>query len=344
MTRLDSLPPDQRAALALLLNQQRGYSDVAQLLRIREGAVHDRAHAALAVLAPREARELPAERRLEIGDYLLGQRTSVADSLRTRSYLDSSPEARRWAAAIAAELAPLATRPLPDIPGVGTAGNGSAPPAAAAAPASGAADGTRTVAGTADGAGDRAGAGTGAWALREPARALPSSRRAGAILLAVIAVVAGVGIAALAGAFSGSGSHSKNAAARAPAAARSGATTTQAKEGRRIALRSPNPASNAVGVAQVLSEGNQYAFYMAAEHLPPSKGKGFFYAVWLYNSPSSAAAVSKSPEVGPDGRMQGGALLPANAGRYRRMILTRETSERPSHPGPIVLSGSFALH
>src|SRR5437763_15987754 len=133
MTRLDSLPPDQRAALALLLNQQRGYSDVAQLLRIRESAVHDRAHAALAVLAPREARELPAERRLEVGDYLLGQRTSVADSLRTRSYLDSSPEARRWATAIAAELAPLATRPLPEIPGAATRDNGGAPAQAEAA-------------------------------------------------------------------------------------------------------------------------------------------------------------------------------------------------------------------
>src|SRR5256885_628404 len=174
MTRLDSLPPDQRAALALLLSQQRGYSDVAQLLRIREGAVHDRAHAALAVLAPGEARELPAERRLEIGDYLLGQRTSVADSLRTRSYLDSSPEARRWATAIAAELAPLATRPLPDIPGLGTADNGSAPPADAAAPASGPAESTRARAGTADGAGDGAGAGTRLWAPPEPAPPLPS--------------------------------------------------------------------------------------------------------------------------------------------------------------------------
>jgi len=344
MTRLDSLPPDQRAALALLLSQQRGYSDVAQLLRIREGAVHDRAHAALAVLAPREARELPAERRLEIGDYLLGQRTSVADSLRTRSYLDSSPEARRWATAIAAELAPLAARPLPDIPGAGAGDNGGAPPAAAPAPASEAAQATGAAGGTTDGAGDGAGAPTGAWPLRDPARALPSSRRAGAILLAVIAVIAGVGIAALAGAFSGSGSHSKSAAARSSAASRTSASTPQAKEGRRITLRSPNPASNAVGVAQVLSEGNQYAFYMAAEHLPPSKGKGFFYAVWLYNSPSSAQAVSKSPEVGPNGRMQGGALLPANAGRYRRLILTRETSERPSHPGPIVLSGNFGLH
>src|SRR2546421_1703491 len=134
MTRLDSLPPDQRAALALLLNQQRGYSDVAQLLRIREGAVHDRAHAALAVLAPREARELPAERRLEVGDYLLGQRSSVADSLRTRSYLDASPQARKWAKAIAAELAPLSAGPLPEIPGAAPSGNGSG--SAAAQPAS----------------------------------------------------------------------------------------------------------------------------------------------------------------------------------------------------------------
>jgi hypothetical protein len=109
MSRLDALPPDQRAALALLLRERSDYADVARLLRIRERAVHDRAHAALAVLAPREARELPAERRLEIGDSLLGQRASVAESLRTRSYLDSSPQARRWAEAIAAELAPLLT-------------------------------------------------------------------------------------------------------------------------------------------------------------------------------------------------------------------------------------------
>ena len=41
--------------------------------------------------------------------------------------------------------------------------------------------------------------------------------------------------------------------------------------------------------------------------------------------------------------MQGGALLPANAGSYHKILLTRETSTKPSHPGPIVLSGSFSL-
>ena len=95
-------------------------------------------------------------------------------------------------------------------------------------------------------------------------------------------------------------------------------------------------------MAEVLSEGSKYAFYLAAEGLAPTHG--FFYAVWLYNSPTSAEALSKSPQVGSDGRLQGGALLPANAANYRRMLLTRETSERPTHPGPIVLSGAFALH
>ena len=99
--------------------------------------------------------------------------------------------------------------------------------------------------------------------------------------------------------------------------------------------------SHALGVAEVLSEGNKYAFYLAAEGLAPSRG--FFYAVWLYNSPASAEALSRSPDVGSNGRLQGGALLPADAARYGRMILTRETSQRPTHPGPIVLSGSFGL-
>ena len=66
--------------------------------------------------------------------------------------------------------------------------------------------------------------------------------------------------------------------------------------------------------------------------------------MWLYNSPTSFQALSKSPPVGSDGRLQGGALLPADAGNYRQMIVTRETNERPTRPGPVVLQGSFGLH
>ena len=73
MSRLDQLPPDHKAVLSLLLGRRESYAKLASLLNIRERAVHDRAHAALAVLAPREARRLSVERRGDVGDYLLGQ-------------------------------------------------------------------------------------------------------------------------------------------------------------------------------------------------------------------------------------------------------------------------------
>jgi len=110
---------------------------------------------------------------------------------------------------------------------------------------------------------------------------------------------------------------------------------------KQIALTSPEPNSKTVGLAEVLSEGSKRAFYIAAEHLPPSSG--FFYAVWLYNSPTSSVALGKIPPVSSNGQAQGGALLPANAGEYHEMLLTRETSEHASKPGPVVLSGTFSL-
>jgi Sigma-70, region 4 len=328
MSRLDDLPPDQRAALSLLLSQGKDYAEVAALLHIGERAVHDRAQAALAVLAPREARELTPERREEIGDYLLGQRAELGDRLRTRSLLDGSPPAQAWARALAAELAPLAARPLPEIPdGVGPRGD---------AGASHRAEGDTQPAARAPGLAQRASGGS----------QLPTSRRGGAILLGAIAVVAiaAVLIVVLA---TGGGSHSRAAksagsAAASTSAGSSGPATPKASETRRIALTPPNGGSSSLGVAAVLQEGNTYAFYLAAEKLAPSNG--FFYAVWLYNSPTSYEALSKSPPVKADGRLQGGSLLPADAYKYHQMIVTTETSERPTRPGPVVLRGSFGLH
>jgi hypothetical protein len=319
MSRLDDLPPDQRAALSLLLRQGKGYAEVAKLLKIGERAVHDRAHAALAVLAPREARTLSAERREEIGDYLLGQRPGLGERLRTRSLLDGSAPAQAWARAIAAELAPLTPGALPEIP------DGAAPPG----------DGDRASAGQPDGPGSSAVSSRGRSAARAAAQ-LPSSRVGGAILLAAIAAVIVVVVLLTTG---GGGGHRRTSSAN---GARASTTTPRASETRRLTLTSPNPSSRALGVAAVLQEGSTYAFYLAAEHLAPSKA--FFYAVWLYNSPTSFEALSKSPPVASDGRLQGGALLPANAGNYRQMIVTRETNERPTRPGAVVLRGSFGLH
>jgi hypothetical protein len=339
MSRLDDLPADQRATLSLLLAQGKDYAEVAQLLQIGEQAVHDRAHAALAVLAPREARDLTPQRREEIGDYLLGQR-SLADRMQARSLLEDSATARAWAGAIAAELAPLASGPLPEIPagpaaddrnGVAAAQQGSETAAPQLATGEASSLATAAPASTGGGPPDDAGARPGTRDAR-----LPSSRVGGAIVLAVIAAV----VVAVVLITSGGGSSHHRASTT--ASSTRGSSTSRATETKRLTLTSPSPSSKALGVAAVLQERSTYAFYLAAERLAPSRG--FFYAVWLYNSPTSYEPLSKSPPVGSDGRLQGGALLPSNAAQYHQMILTRETSEHPGRPGPIVLQGEFALH
>jgi Sigma-70, region 4 len=324
MSRLDELPPDQRAALSLLLSQRKTYAEVATLLAIQERAVHDRAHAALAMLAPRQARGLPAERREEVGDYLLGQQPGVAERLATRAYLDGSDPAREWARAISGELAGLARRQLPEIPG------GSAAAAAAEhreAPTETPAPPLRARA-------------TNVAPPGSPERSLgerlPSSRRGGALLLAAIAVAVIVAVVLITGA--SSGSHPNKSASRSAASAK---TTTGPAIAQRLTLTSPTPGSKTVGVMDILAEGSRRAFFIDAENLPESKG--FFYALWLYNSPTSHRPLSASPPVGSTHRLQGGALLPSDAASFHTVLLTRERSRTPSEPGPIVLSGPFSL-
>lgn len=180
---------------------------------------------------------------------------------------------------------------------------------------------------------------------------LPVSRRGGALLLAGIVVVVVVVVVLLT---SGGGSSSSTGTSASATTSTQGHTASTAAKNTKsssskkapsvtnqLTLTSPEPAGKAIGIVEILAEGTQHAFYMAAEHLPPSQG--FSYVVWLYNSPSSAEAISKVPTVTSNGRMQGGALLPTNAGNYHKMLLTRETSEHPTTPGQIVLSGPFSL-
>jgi hypothetical protein len=330
MSRLDELPPDQRAALSLILRQRKSYAELAAVLGIPERAVHDRAHAALAVLAPRQAREVAGERREEIGEYLLGQQRGVAERLATRKFLGASEPGRAWARELAGELAPLASEGLPDIPA-------GAAPASAMRNAHGPAGGTRSPLPAADGAGsppDAPPRGAG----RTPS--LPSSRLGGALLLAGIAAAVVVAVLLLSG---GGGSHPRSASASSTGASggsKASSTATGPTVSQRLTLRSPSASSSTVAAVEILTEGGKRAFYMAAEHLPPSKG--FYYGIWL-SSPSGAEELSKGPTVGSNERLAGGALLPANAGNYNEMLVTRETSSHPSQPGSIVLQGTFSL-
>ena len=339
MSRLDELPPDQRAALSLLLRQRKSYAEVAAMLGISDRAVHDRAHAALAVLAPRQARGLAPEHREEIGEYLLAQQPAVSDRLRMRTFLAGSAPARDWAHAVAEEIAPLASGAIPEIPA-------DTPPAMAAAPASAPSSAFGAPAPRAPVALGAAGAAHGDERLRAAAEQAPneaagtpaaggspnSSRLGGAVLLGVIVIGIIVAIVLVTG-----GSSKK--------ATRTATTTTAKASGptvnARIAMHSPSRVSRSEGQVDVLTEGAKRAFYILAQHLPPTHG--FFYALWLYNSVSSHEPLSRGPAVGASGRMEGGALLPANAGEFREILLTRETKPHPTHPGLVILRGRFTL-
>jgi hypothetical protein len=328
MSRLDELPPDQRAALSLLLRQRKSYADVATLLGISELAVHDRAHAALAMLAPRRARELSSEQRLEVGDYLLSQQPGVAERLRTRTFLSTSEPARSWAAEITTQLAPLAGVHLPEIP----------PPAPnAAAPAPAAKPGPQRVGDLSSAT--AASAHPAASAQDSSAPTLPSSRAGGALLIVAIVAIVVVAVVLLTG---GSGSSKPGAGTSAAVKTSSTATKTGPTIDDQIKLIPSDHGSHTTGIVYVLSEGSKRAFFIQVQHIPATKG--FYYAVWLYNSRTSELPLSKSPAVGSSHSFAGGSSLPSDSGEFHEILLTRETNAHPTHPGPVVLRGPFSLH
>jgi hypothetical protein len=295
MSRLDDLPPDQRAVLSLLVRQGKSHAEIAEMLGIPQQAVRDRARAALDALAQEPSEPHDPARASARGS---GRQTRAS-------------------------------------------GGGPSPASAVPPPPAPAPEDTRATPPTGD---------TGF------SSSLPSSRRGGALLLAALVVIVVVAVILIID--GGGGSHKASSTQTGSAASTTASTpstsststtpstssTTAGKPtlDKQIALTSPSePNSKTVGLVEVLSEGSKRAFYIAAEHLPPSTG--FFYAVWLYNSPTSSVPLGKIPPVGSNGQAQGGALLPANAGDYHEILLTRETDSRATQPGQVVLSGAFSL-
>ncbi len=243
-------------------------------------------------------------------------------------------------------------------PGGSRTGSGrSAMPGAQSRPGErpGAPGATAASRSTAAGAGPGpARAGTGASSAPPPRpresrspQASAGSRRAGALLLGAIVVVIVVVVVLVSSGGGGKGSAPTTTAAGTTTTGTGTSSTsttsaTKPKLDSTIRLSSPEQSTSANGVAYVLSDGSRHAFYVSAQGLPPSTG--FFYAVWLYNSPSNAEPLGRASSVSSNGRMQGGNPLPNNAGNYAKFIITRETSSHPSQPGPTVLSGAFTLH
>jgi hypothetical protein len=335
MSPLDSLPPDQRAVLQMVLARGRGYDEIAQMLAIDRAGVRQRALEALDALGP--GTRVPGERRALITDYLLGQLPqSVSDE--TREHLARSPTDRAWARVVASELQSLAAEPLPEIPAAADGGE-----AAAVAQPAAAAEEAEAPRIPPD------------YGLREPEPPKPrSSRLGGAIVLGVLALVA-IGVVVFLIANSGGSSKKSPAPAASttpttglttPAATTSTsscnpATSTTACVIHQINLSSPT-SSSTVGIADVLRKGSTFAIALVAQNVPVNTRHNA-YAVWLANSASDALRLGfVNPGVGRNGRLQTAGGLPADAARFHQVLVTLETQPSPRQPGQIVLQGQFS--
>lgn len=313
MSRLDVLPPDQRAVLQLVLGQGRSYDDIAGVLELDAGEVRDRAHAALDRLAPDTGRRLSPGRRGAIGDWLLGQ-AGEAESSETATFLSSSAAGRAWARQISDSVEPLASGSLPEIPADGVA------------PGADVADGS--------GAGDRE--------VEDGDRApIPrASKIGGALLLLAIIGLVVVAIVTLTG--GDDDSTGSDAAATpgttAPAATQPSATAPVPRA--QINLQ-PVDGGTAKGYAVLVTQGNTAGFVIFGEGFPPSGQQ--LYGVWLVNGNRSLPLGFRP--VGRNGRFAANAPVPTNAAQFRDMIITRENvrsgQRTPPRPGQVVLRGSL---
>jgi hypothetical protein len=333
MASLESLPSDQRAVLELVLRRGRSYDEIAQLLSIDRAGVRERALAALDALGP-EA-NVPPERRALITDYLLGQLPErVAQD--TRERLGESAGERAWARVVASELAPLAGRPLPEIP----VGPVSAERSAAAEPVETVRREPTPQPSPAPSAAATPRAAEPRPAGRGPGRAR-SSRRGGAILLGALAAIV---IAAIVVVIVASGGSSKpKTTAHGSTTARTGTSTSaSATPLAQINLVSPTTGSNTAGIALVIRQGTVTAIAIRAQHVPANTHNDA-YAVWLSNAPSDSVRLGfVNPSVGSNGILQALGQLPSNAAHYKQVLVTLETTQNPRTPGTIVLEGALS--
>jgi hypothetical protein len=315
MSRMDSLPADQRAVLQLLLRQGRRYGELSDLLAIDEQAVRRRAHDALEALGPGGATaDLEPARREELADHLLGQQTDE-ERAATRAFLEGSPAARAWAAPLAAELEEVAGSRTPEIP---AGGDGAAAAAAESASAS-------------DHGADAAAA------FGAPARPR-SSRRGGAVVLAALGLLAAAAVVLVVTLTGGDDPQPPKPAAGTTQATQS-STQPQPQVEAQVNLTPPSAraGSKAIGIVLVQRAQGQRQIVAAAQGLPKPKAGG--YGIWLYTSAAKARWLGFFASQDDKGRLLARGELKAPVEDYREILVTRESRGNPSRPGPVFLRG-----
>ncbi len=318
MSRLEALPADQKSVLQLLLRQGKGYDDLSGLLRLDADEVRSRAYDALDTLSPGPG-GLPAERRHEIGDWLLGQQ-DPEEAVATRAFIDGSTAGRVWAHGVARELEPLAGERLPELPAEG---------AATEAPADEA---------DADGQPDAA------TPFAPAASAAPRvSRRGGALLIGGALVTIAIAVV-LVVVLTGGGSDDKKSAGTASQAADTTSTQAQPQVRAQVNMTPPQgaPVKKAVAIVQFVDLNGQHAINAATQGLPASKK--IVYGLWFYNGPSQAKLIGGFDQTDNKGHLVLQGQLPkgVDIASYKDLVITRERpSTNPTTPGTIYLRGSI---
>lgn len=182
-------------------------------------------------------------------------------------------------------------------------------------------------------------------------RAQPSdgpriSRRGGAILLVglvVVLIVAAIALLTKGGSTPRPASPTAAHTSSTAAAASTATTSTAANVIAQVNLTPPSGHGKMAGIAEVLKQGATKGVAIVAQHVAPNTTKPpDAYAVWLYNSPADASLLGfVNPGVGSNGRLSAASPLPANASRFKNLVVTVETSGSPKKPGAIILQGKL---
>ena len=312
MTPLDTLAPDQRAVLELVLRQGRSYGELSELLAIPERDVRARADAGVRALAGEPAAGVDSGR---IADWLLGQQPD-AEAERTRAAVARSAESREWAAAAAERLGELGGE-MPAVP----AADDAAPPAPRPRPLR-------------DGAAPES---------SRPAAATPrSSRLGGAILIAIVALLVGATLLWIFVLRDDEDEPTSTPAATATATpTRAAGQRHRAAGGRRLRGRGPDAARRGATTAPSSSPSPP----RTCRRTRASE----VYAVWLTREGARPRRLgfAQTP-VGEDGILTTGGPqqgdedeFPQWFATYEKILITRETDAEARRPGRAVLEGTL---
>lgn len=336
MTPLDTLAPDQRAVLELVLRQGRSYGELSELLGIPERDVRARADAGLRALAGEANTGVDTGR---IADWLLGQQPD-AEAERTRTAVTRNEPSRGWAAAAAERLREMGGSTVPDVPAAEAEPARPAPRPRPRPLREGGDTGTLREGGERAGPRDSA-------APRAKSPMPRSSKLGGAILIGIL-VVAIAGLIVFIVASGGDDEPSASTGQQPQATATPTATATAAASANDIVLQGTN-GSQAAGIMRLIP-GNKgkVQFALAAQNVPANKNNEV-YAVWFTRNGVKPIRLGfAQAQVGSDGVLttagpQKGdeTKFPRWFATYSKVLVTRETSAKAARPGPAILEGTL---